>query len=558
MTINNQHQVSCSGDALLNNPLLNKGSAFSEDERKKFGLTGLLPQHYETIDQQVARAYQQFLSFAKNIDRYSYLRTIQDTNETLFYRLLRTYIEEMMPIIYTPVVGEACEHFSAIYRHPRGLFIAYPDRDAVDDMLNNISNDNIGVIVVTDGSRILGLGDQGAGGMVIPIGKLNLYTVCGGVNPADTLPVMLDTGTDNQKLLDDPLYIGWHHNRITQTDYDAFLDSFISAVKRRWPGVLLQFEDFQQSKALSLLNRYRQQICCFNDDIQGTAAITTGLLLAACRTKNERLSDQKIVIAGAGSAGCGIAAQIIRHMRAQGMTEYDARCRIFMVDRDGLVVDKNQAVADFKKKALLSKTDRDDWHKGTRPSLLDTIKLAVPTVLIGVSGQAGLFSEVMIKAMIKHCQNPVILPLGNPSKHIEATPRQLIEWTDGRALVATGSPFEPFVYKGRNYTISQCNNSYIFPSFGLAVIAGKISYISDEMLSLASDILAASAHDASNNGALLPPLTDISDLSKKIALAVAELAQQQGYATKKLTSRQLAVAIEQHAWQPDYLEYKRA
>ena len=554
-TIMNNNQMI--GSELLNNPLLNKGTAFSDEERKAFNLTGLLPSRYETIEQQVERSYQQFSGFDKPIDKYVYLREVQDSNETLFYHLVQTHLEEMMPIIYTPVVGEGCERFSEIYRRPRGLFIAYPDRDSMDEILANVNNENVKVIVVTDGSRILGLGDQGAGGMGIPIGKLSLYTACAGVNPEYTLPITLDIGTNNQQLLDDPLYIGWHHNRIEQQQYDDFLELFVTAVKKRWPEALLQFEDFEQSKALPLLTRYRDQICCFNDDIQGTAAITVGTLLAASHVKNEQLSQQRIVFVGAGAAGCGIAEQIVAQMCVEGLSEQQARSQIYMVGRHGLLIDGDPTILDFQQNLAQKKADLTDWqYSGASASLMDVINDAKPTVLIGVSGQPGLFTETIIKTMLQACDRPIILPLSNPSKKIEATPEQLIEWTEGQAIIATGSPFTPVQYKGESYPIPQCNNSYIFPSFGLAVVAAKITCITDEMLMLSSEILAESSPVIrTGKGALLPPLTEISELSKKIAFAVAKLAQQQGYAPA-INDQQLMDAIEDNFWLPEYREYK--
>lgn len=547
-----------SGSTLLSMPLLNKDCAFSDEERKEFNLIGLLPRRHETLDQQVERAYVQYSSFDEPINKHIYLRATQDSNETLFYRLVEQHLEEMMPIIYTPVVGEACERFSEIYRRTRGLFIAYPDRHHIDEMLANVTKNNIKVIVVTDGSRILGLGDQGIGGMGIPIGKLSLYTACAGVSPAYTLPIMLDVGTNNHQLLDDPLYIGWHHKRIEQQEYDEFLDLFVTAIKKSWPEVLLQFEDFEQAKALPLLTRYRDQLCCFNDDIQGTASVTVGSLLAACKAKNTQLSQQKVVFVGAGAAGCGIAEQIIDQMCKEGLSEQQARSQIYMVGRYGLLTEDSPTLLGFQKDLAQKQSNLSDWQYTEQYApLIDVLQFAKPTILIGVSGQPGLFTESVIKTMMQGCAQPIIFPLSNPSRKIEATPQQLIEWTDGQAIIATGSPFDPIEYKGNSYTIPQCNNSYIFPGFGLAVIAGKISRISDEMLMVASEVLAQSSPLATTGeGSLLPPLTEITELSKKIAFAVAKLAQQQGFADET-TDQQLMDAIEQNFWLPEYREYKR-
>ena len=554
----NKQIKSYSASELLNNPLLNKGSAFSEQERQDFNLTGLLPARYETLAEQCQRAYQQYSQFEQAINKYNYLRDLQDTNETLYYALIQAHLIEMMPIIYTPVVGEACERFSENYRRPRGVFIAYPDRDKIEQILDNVNNETVEVIVVTDGSRILGLGDQGAGGMGIPIGKLALYTACGGVDPAQTLPIMLDVGTDNQDLLADPFYIGWQHKRIKQAEYDAFLDLFIQAVKCRWPNVLLQFEDFNQTNALPLLNRYRDQLCCFNDDIQGTAAVTVGTLLAACYSKDVQLKDQTVVFLGAGAAGCGIAEQIVLQMCVEGLSEQQARSQIFMVDRYGLLSDSMDNLLDFQNQLAQQKSNIEGWSiQEPHATLLETISMAKPSILIGVSGQAGLFTETVIKTMLAGCEQPIIFPLSNPSKQIEARPEQLLEWTDGQAIIATGSPFEAIDYKGKSYIIPQCNNSYIFPGFGLAVIAGKLRYISDEMLIIASEELAkASPKVQIGQGALLPPLTDIASLSKDIAFAVVKLAQQQGHA-EIISDEALKNAIEEHFWIAEYKTYQR-
>ncbi|MCP3290353.1 NAD-dependent malic enzyme, partial [Aeromonas hydrophila] len=349
---NNQKRplyIPYAGPALLETPLLNKGSAFTSEERSNFNLEGLLPQNIETIEEQAERAYRQFMAFGNDMDKHIYLRNIQDTNETLFYRLLTNHLTEMLPVIYTPTVGKACEEFSNIYRRARGLFISYPDKDRIDDMLQNATKQNVKVIVVTDGERILGLGDQGIGGMGIPIGKLSLYTACGGISPAYCLPVVLDVGTNNQQLLNDPFYMGWRNPRISGEEYAEFVDAFIQAVKRRWPDILLQFEDFAQNNAMPLLNRYKNELCCFNDDIQGTAAVTLGSLIAACKASGAKLSEKRVAFLGAGSAGCGIAEQIVAQMKAEGLTDAQARSRVFMVDRFGLITDKIPNQLDFQR-----------------------------------------------------------------------------------------------------------------------------------------------------------------------------------------------------------------
>ncbi|TNC04454.1 NAD-dependent malic enzyme [Vibrio diabolicus] len=546
------------GPALLATPLLNKGSAFSAEERSSFNLEGLLPESTETIQEQVERAYQQYKSFESDMDKHIYLRNIQDTNETLYYRLVQNHISEMMPIIYTPTVGAACENFSNIYRRGRGLFISYPNRDRIDDLLNNAANHNVKVIVVTDGERILGLGDQGIGGMGIPIGKLSLYTACGGISPAYTLPIVLDVGTNNPQRLADPMYMGWRHPRITGAEYEAFVEEFIQAVQRRWPDALIQFEDFAQKNAMPLLERYKDRVCCFNDDIQGTAAVTVGSLLAACKAAGTQLSKQRITFLGAGSAGCGIAEAIIAQMVSEGISDEQARSQVYMVDRWGLLQEGMPNLLDFQQRLVQKHTNTKEWeNEGNGFSLLDVMRNAKPTVLIGVSGAPGLFSQEVIEEMHKHCKRPIVFPLSNPTSRVEATPNDIIRWTNGEALVATGSPFEPVVHEGRTYPIAQCNNSYIFPGIGLGVLAVNAKRVTDEMLMESSRALATCSPLAINGrGALLPPLEEIHSVSKKIAFAVGKKAIEQGVALE-ITDEALNVAIEQSFWQPVYRRYKR-
>lgn len=547
-----------SGPSLLETPLLNKGSAFSAQERVAFNLTGLIPPRYESIEEQVERAFMQYSSFKEPINKHIYLRAIQDNNETLYYRLIQQHIDEMMPIIYTPTVGDACEQFSDIYRSSRGLFISYSERHQMDDIIRNATKRKVKVIVVTDGERILGLGDQGIGGMGIPIGKLSLYTACGGISPAYTLPVMLDVGTNNEKLLKDPMYMGARHKRIGQSEYDEFVDMFIQAITKRWPEVMLQFEDFAQPNAMPLLERYRDKICCFNDDIQGTASVTVGSVLAACKSKGQQLSEQRIVFVGAGSAGCGIAEQIVKQMCNEGISEQQARSQVFMVDRFGLVTDGMPGLRDFQQRLAQSKELTNQWLLAEQfASLIEVIERVKPGILIGVSGQAGLFTEQVIRGMKQHCSLPIIFPLSNPSRQVEATPDQVIKWTEGEVIIATGSPFSPVEYQGKIYPIAQCNNSYIFPGIGLGVLAAKASLISDEMLMATSAALANASPLANGTGTeLLPPLRSIAQLSKKIAFDVGKIAMQQGLALE-VSDEVLQERIEANFWTPQYRPYKR-
>lgn len=552
--------ISYAGPALLETPMLNKGSAFSEKERRTFNLIGLLPPRYENIEEQVKRAYMQYKSFDQPINKHIYLRAVQDNNETLFYRLLQEHLVEMLPIIYTPTVGAACKHFSDIYRSARGIFVSYEERAFMHDILRSVTKDKVKVIVVTDGERVLGLGDQGIGGMGIAIGKLSIYTACGGISPAYTLPVSLDVGTNNQTLLDDPYYMGMRHPRVTEAEYNEFVDQFIDAAQERWPGVLIQFEDFAQPNAMPILKRHRERVCCFNDDIQGTAAVTLGSILSACRKKGEALSEQNIVFVGSGSAGCGIAELIISAMVNQGLSDAQARARVFMVDRAGLLTEGMSDLLDFQEKLVQPKSVVKNWQltsDSDYANLLDVISHAKASVLIGVSGKPGLFTEEAVRAMHAGCPRPIILPLSNPSEHVEAHPRDVVAWTDGEAIVATGSPFELVDYNGANYEISQCNNSYVFPGVGLGVIACKAKRVSDEMLMVASTTLAELSPGADDqSSAILPPLTSLPQISREIAFKVARKAIEQELARDR-SDEELLSAIDRNFWIPAYREYRR-
>ncbi len=547
------------GPILLETPLLNKGSAFSEQEKQVFNLEGLLPHVVETIEEQTLRAYEQYSQFEEDLDKHIYLRNIQDTNETLYYSLISSYLEEMMPIIYTPTVGLACQQFSRIYRRKRGVFLSYPDRERMDYAMHNATKQHVKVIVVTDSERILGLGDQGIGGMGIPIGKLALYSACGGISPAHCLPVTLDVGTNNQELLDDPMYMGWRHKRITGNEYFEFVDRFIQVVKERWPYAIVQFEDFAQGNATPLLKKYQDKLCCFNDDIQGTACVTVGTLLAACSAQKTSLKDHRVVFAGAGSAGCGIASQIVAHMMQEGLTEEQALSQVFLTSSKGLLTDQLDGLRDFQQKFVKPMAQVADWSTSGdgKISLLDLANHAKPTIMVGVSGQPGLMSEAVIKAMYQHCQKPIVMPLSNPTSRVEAIPQDVIEWTDGNAIVATGSPFDPVEFKGKKHSIAQCNNAYIFPGIGLGVIAAKANRITESMFMAASKALAEASPMVTGKGDdLLPALSNIREVSLTIAFKVAKQAMQEGVAIDipddLLTSR-----IEKSFWKPEYREYRR-
>ena len=550
--------IQYAGPMLLETPLLNKGSAFTKKERESFNLSGLLPDITETIEEQTARAYEQLTSFTTDIDKHIYLRNIQDTNETLYYRLITENLNEVMPLIYTPTVGEACQQFSRIYRRHRGLFISYNDRDTIDDMLQNATKRNIKVIVVTDGERILGLGDLGIGGMGIPIGKLALYSACGGISPAYTLPITLDVGTNNQALIDDPMYMGAKHPRITGQEYDDFVEQFMQEVQSRWPHALIQFEDFAGHNANRLLDRYRDQACSFNDDIQGTAAVTVGTLLAACKAKGEQLRDQVVTFCGAGSAGCGIAEQIVAQMVSEGLTDMQARKRIFMINSRGLVIGSMSGLKDFQLRLCQSDERLTEWSvSDDTATLAETVEHSKSTVIVGVSTVAGLFTQEIIEQMQANTPKPIVLPLSNPTSKVEAVPEDILKWTNGNAIVATGSPFDPVELNGKTYVISQCNNSYIFPGVGLGVVASRATRVTDNMLMASSYALAEySAVHNSGSAELLPDLNDIREVSKYIAKMVYKQAIIDGV-TPEVSDEEIGSAIDRNFWRPSYRPYRR-
>ena len=539
------------GQLLLDNPLFNKGSAFPEDERREFGLLGLLPLHCSTIDEQLARTYENYRRKENDLERYVFLMALQDRNETLFYRLVQEHITEMMPIIYTPTVGEGCRQYSHVFRRPRGLYIAYPHRHEILRLLDNAPSERVEVIVVTDGERILGLGDLGVGGMGIPIGKLSLYSVCAGIHPAATLPIMLDAGTDNQELLNDPLYLGWRHPRVRGQEYDDFVETFVDAVKLKFPHVLLQWEDFSKHNAGRILERYRDRLCTFNDDIQGTGAVTVAGLLAAIKLLHSELDEQRILILGAGSSAIGICDQIVAALVHGGYTEREAKQQLWLVDSKGLVHDGRTDLESSKRKYA----QRNGGIKACGLSFFDVVQKVHPTILIGTSGQHGAFTEKIVREMAKHVERPVIFPLSNPTSKSEATPADLLKWTDGRALIATGSPFPPVEYNGRLIKIGQCNNAFIFPGVGLGVIASGARRVTDAMFSAAARVLSKfSPALLDPNGALFPPLESVREISNRVAVAVGAEAVRSGLT---FTTLPLERAIADKMWTPRYVPLKR-
>jgi malate dehydrogenase (oxaloacetate-decarboxylating) len=546
--------LSLRGTALINTPELNKGTAFTYDERTELGLHGLLPPQIETLDEQVVRAYAAFQRKQDDLEKHIYLRQLQDTNEVLFYRLLLDHIDEMTPIVYTPVVGLACQEFSHIYRRPRGLYISYPLRDSISALLRSRPNAEIDVIVVTDGERILGIGDQGAGGLGIPIGKLSLYSLIGGIHPARTLPIVLDVGTNNPARLADPEYLGWRHERVTGKAYDAFIDHFVQAVKTELPNTCLQWEDFSTKHALPILHRYRDELLTFNDDIQGTAAVVMAALIAAVKLTGSNLRDQQIVILGAGSASIGVADYIRQEMIIEGLSDEEARSRFWIVKSDGLMHTEHPSLTAEQLTYARPHAELADWPRGERGQigLAEVIAKVRANVLIGLSTVGGAFRESIVREMTSKVARPIIFPLSNPTSKSEATAEDLITWTDGRAIVATGSPFPPVVFGDQTIPIAQCNNVCIFPALGLGVVAAKARRVTDGMILAAARALAEYSPAVTGlSGRLLPPVEDLRRVAVEIAMAVGMEAQKAGVAPA--TSREeLWRHVTDTQWSPAY------
>lgn len=553
-------EVSLTGQTLLENPLLNKGSTFPENERRELHLLGLLPPHIAPLEVQLARTYANYRRKDDDLERYIFLASLQDRNEILFYLLLSKHIQELSPIIYTPVVGLACQHYSHLYRRPRGLYLSYPYKDELETLLQNAPFKDIDVIVVTDGERILGLGDLGVGGMGIPVGKLALYTVCAGIHPARTLPIILDVGTDNQELLSDPLYLGWHHKRVRGAAYDAFIDTFVQAVKRMFPHVLLQWEDFAKNNARRLLTQYQDQLCTFNDDIQGTGAVTLAGLLAAVHVIGAKLSEQRVVILGAGSAATGIAEQIVAAMESEGRSLEEARRSIWLLDSHGLVHTGRKDLEAEKAPYAQPKERIAGWNttSSEQIELQEVVTQVHPTILIGTAAMPGVFTEAIVREMASHVERPIIFPLSNPTFMSEAAPVDLIAWTEGRALIATGSPYPAVSYNGQTITIGQCNNMFIFPGMGLGVIAAQARRVTNEMFIAAARALSeCSPARQAATASLYPRVEDVREVSRRVALAVGLAAQQAGVA-EQTSSAELERRVTATMWTPHYphLKYK--
>jgi malate dehydrogenase (oxaloacetate-decarboxylating) len=542
------------GIELLNNQTLNKGTAFTARERTELGLHGLLPPQVETLDEQVVRAYGAFKRKDDPLERHIYLRALQDTNEILFYRLLLDHIEEMAPIVYTPVVALGCQQFSHIYRRPRGLFISYPFRDSIPTLLRNRPNREVDVVVVTDGERILGIGDQGVGGLGIPIGKLSLYTLIGGIHPARTLPIVLDVGTNNPQLLQDPQYLGWRHERITGQPYFDFIDQFVAAVRQELPRTCLQWEDFAKDHARPILDRYRSQLLTFNDDIQGTAAVALGTILGAVKVAGKSVKDLQIVLFGAGSAAIGVADYLRAALVAEGLSEQEARKRFWVVNSGGLLHTGRHDLSEEQRVYAQPEDRVGAWRNASsgRIDLAEVIARIDASVLIGLSTVPDTFTEPIIREMTRKTHCPIILPLSNPTEKSEARPEDLIRWSGGRALVATGSPFAPVRYESRSIAIAQCNNVYIFPAVGLGAVASRACRVTDGMMQVAARTLAELSPALSDpNASLLPPLTDVRGSALAIATAVAAEAQRSGVA-QATSEAELGRLIRETQWTPRY------
>lgn len=541
-------------ESILNTPLYNKGSAFTAGERDELKLHGHLPYHVSTIEEQVYRRYQNFISQPNQLSKFLFLSSLQNRNEVLFYRLVYEHIAEMLPFIYTPTVGDVSLQYSMHYKEHRGIYLSYPTKDKMDEIFRSVQTKQIDVIVVTDGERVLGLGDMGIGGMAIPVGKLSLYTLFGGIHPSRTLPIMLDVGTNNKELLNDPHYMGWRHERMSGKEYDDFVDQFVTLVKKTFPHVLLQWEDFARPHARPLLERYQDAILSFNDDIQGTAAVTLSAVLAATKQSGKKLKDQKIAILGGGSAGLGIASKIVEAMMEEGLSKADALKNFYIVDIHGLI-HKQMSIADEEQKIFAQDYSAiQSWKvKDTKNiSLLEVVHNAKPSVLIGVSTKSNAFTEEIIKLMASHTPRPIILPLSNPTSCSEAKPEDVIRWTEGRAILATGSPFHPVDYKGRLYAVAQCNNVCIFPGVGLGVVSVKAKKVSNKMFVAAAKELSEHAPILKDEGAsLFPSFEDLREISKKIAFTVAKVAIEEGYA-EKLSDDKIKALIDQNMWFPQY------
>ena len=533
--------------------MINQGTAFTHEERAALGITGLLPGGVMSMEEQIRRVYKQYQSEPTNLAKYTYLNSMRDRNEFLFYRLLTDHIEEMMPIIYTPTIGEAIQEYSHWFHRPRGIYLDIDNPELIESSLlqDRTPAEDIELIVVTDSEGILGIGDQGVGGVAITIGKLSVYVAAAGVHPHHVLPVVLDTGTDNLDLLSDPAYLGVQHPRVRGEEYDEFINKFVKAVKKLFPNAMLHWEDFAAGNATRILNRYRDEICSFNDDIQGTASVVVAAILSAIRSSGTKICEQQIVINGAGSAGIGIANQLVNVMMTEGISEKEARSKFWGLSSRGLLVEDG-VLRDFQAPFARSREEVSGWdvENPRKITLAEVVENTQPTILIGTSAQAGAFTEKIVKKMAEKVERPIIMPLSNPTTKAEATPEDLINWTDGRALIATGSPFDPVEYKSTTFHIAQANNALVFPGIGLGVIVCKAEKVSDNMIAAASSAVANAVTDRRLGASLLPPINHLRSISAQVAIAVVEAAKAEGLARKEVPSP--IEEVYKNTWKPIY------
>ncbi len=558
MTGEDYYEVYARGRQLLNDPHLNKASGFSREERETLGLEGLVRSAVLSLEIQVERAYEAFLRKPDDLEKYIFLVALQDRSEVVFYKLVTEHLKEMVPIVYTPTVGTACLQMSSIQRRFRGVFITPENIDHIEMVLQNITLPQVNLIVVTDGERILGLGDLGSDGMGIPVGKVSLYVAAGGLHPHVCLPVCLDVGTNNQRLLDDPAYLGYRHPRLRGEAYEKLVETFVLAVKRRFPDALLQWEDFGKSTAFKNLERYRDRILSFNDDIQGTGSTSLAALMTAMRIKQSRFQDERYLIVGMGQAGTGISMNILAALAEEGLSPEEARARIFAIDMQGLLVEDDPTLEPPQRPMAQRRAALAQWQLESENtiSILDVIRNARPTVLIGVTAQPGLFSEAILQEVAKSTERPIVFALSNPTSKCEATPEQVWKATDGKGLVATGSPFPSMDWKGTTLRPSQCNNMYIFPGVGLGALVAKASKVTDSMLMAASRAISAMVTpEQEAMGLLLPAMEDIRKASAVVALAVAKQAREEGLG-RLLSDEQLEQMIAKAQWNPHFTQFR--
>ncbi|PGT05329.1 NAD-dependent malic enzyme [Bacillus cereus] len=555
---NGSLETTLRGVEVLSTPLLNKGVAFTQEEREELGLKGLLPPAVLTLEEQARRAYEQFCSQPDDLLKNVYLTALHDRNEVLFYRILTDHLREMLPVVYTPTVGVAIQRYSHEYRKPRGVYLSINDPSGIEEAFANIgaTAENIDLVVVTDGEGILGIGDWGVGGINIAIGKLAVYTAAVGIDPSRVLPVILDVGTNREELLNNPFYIGNRHPRITGESYDEFIDTFVQAVNKQFPKALLHWEDFSSRNARKILDKYRHDVCTFNDDIQGTGAVSLAAVLSAVKVSGVPLSEHRVVVFGAGTAGIGIADQVRDAMVRVGLSDEESHNRFWCIDRNGLVTDNMEDLLDFQIPYARKEAEVSEWKQNDVIGLAEVVKHVKPTILIGTSTVAGAFKEEIIKEMASHVERPIILPMSNPTPLAEAKPADLIEWTEGRVLVATGSPFEPVTYNGVTYVIGQSNNALIFPGLGLGTIVVRASVMTDGMFAAAAEAVASMVDTSQPGAPILPEVEELRNISEMVAIEVAKVAVAEGVARENLSDNDIKIAVKEAIWEPEYRQIK--